>query len=233
MEGEGTAFTTLLGYLESAIESFPDRRTGNNCQYSIRDAALSAFSVFLIQFPSFLSHQQMMQESEGNNNAKTLFGVHEIPTEPCIRQLLDPVAPEHCYSVYADVQEMLSEHGKQEQEYRTLNDTYLMALDGTWFHSSEHIHCDKCSVKEHRDGRTTYYHSAITPVFVREGNNRVVAAEPEFIRPQDGSEKEDCENAAAKRWLEKMVAVLLVGDRRERGNHRCDGCSDCDFQENR
>jgi hypothetical protein len=29
----------------------------------------------------------------------------------------------------------------------------------------------------------------------------VIPLEPEFIVPQDGAEKQDCENAAAKRWL--------------------------------
>ena len=192
MGGGGAAFTTLLGHLESAIASFPDKRTGTNCHYTIRDAALSAFSVFHIQFPSFLSHQQVMQESRGENNAGTIFGIHEIPTDTCIRQLLDPIAAEYCFPVYADVHAMLADTGKLEQEYRTIFGTYLLALDGTWFHSSEQIHCDACSVKEHRDGRRTYFHSAITPVFVRAGTNRVISAEPEFIGPQDGETKQDC-----------------------------------------
>ncbi len=218
MGGEGGVFTTLLGYLEKAIKSFPDRRRGNNCHYTIRDAALSAFSVFHIQFPSFLSHQKMMQESKGNNNARTLFGVHEIPTDTHIRNLLDPVLPECCFSVFTDVHTLLSERGTFEAEYRTVLDTYLIALDGTWFHSSEQIHCDECSVKEHRDGRRTYFHSAITPVFVRAGTNRVIAAEPEFIGPQDGKTKQDCEINAAKRWIDGFggkyaeMGVTLLGD---------------------
>ena len=30
-----------------------------------------------------------------------------------------------------------------------------------------------------------------------------IALPPEFITPQDGHEKQDCENAAAKRWLKE------------------------------
>lgn len=218
MGGERSAFKTLIGYLEKTIESFPDRRTGHNCLYTIRDAALSAFSVFHTQFPSFLSHQQMMQEERGTNNAKTLYGISKIPTDTCIRILLDPVAPEYCFPVFTDVHTLLEKTGKLKQEYRTALNTYLLALDGTWFHSSETIHCDKCSVKEHRDGKRTYYHSAITPVFVRAGNNRVIAAEPEFIRPQDGEAKQDCEINAAKRWITGVgnkyasMGVTLLGD---------------------
>mgnify|MGYP006293051697 CR=1 FL=1 len=218
MGGEAGAFTALLGYLEKAIESFPDQRTGDNCVYSIRDAALSAFSVFHIQCPSFLSHQQLMQTDRGENNAKNLFGVHEIPTDTCIKMLLDPVAPQYCFPVYEKVHEMLAKNDILEREYRTVEDTYLLALDGTWFYSSEQIHCDSCSVKEHRDGRKTYYHSAITPVFVRAGTNRVIAAEPEFIMPQDGQTKQDCEINAGKRWISGVakkyasMGVTLLGD---------------------
>ena len=218
MGGEGTAFTTLLGYLESAIASFPDQRTGKNCLYTMRDAALAAFSVFYLQCPSFLAHQQLMHRQWGGDNVRTLFGVDAIATDNCIRYLLDPVAPQHCYSVYTDVHALLAERGNLKEEYRTALDTYLIALDGTWFHSSEQVHCDQCSVKVHRDGRTTYYHSAITPVFVRAGNNRVVAAEPEFIRPQDGERKQDCEINAAKRWIQgvgstySQMGVTLLGD---------------------
>ena len=36
---------------------------------------------------------------------------------------------------------------------------------------------------------------------VAPGHNQVVPLEPEFIVPQDGAEKQDCESRAARRWL--------------------------------
>ena len=35
------------------------------------------------------------------------------------------------------------------------------------------------------------------PVIVAPGENRVIALEPEFVQPQDGCEKQDCELLAA------------------------------------
>lgn len=64
----------------------------------------------------------------------------------------------------------------------------------------------------------TYFHSAITPVIVAPGNPNVIALTPEFITPQDGYDKQDCEQAAAKRWLIAYGAefedtpVTLLGD---------------------
>ncbi len=192
MGGEGSTFSTLLGILESAIRSFPDKRTGTNIRYSMRDVGLSGFSVFYMQCPSFLSHQALMQQEEGSNNPRTLFGVEEIPTDPQIRNLLDPVDPKHCFPVFQDVRSLAEERRLLEHYYHSSLDSYLLALDGTWFHSSESIHCPECLYKDHKDGRRTYYHSAITPVLVKPGNNRVISLEPEFILPQDGQEKQDC-----------------------------------------
>ena len=201
MGGEGGIFPTLLNALESTVCSFPDKRTGKNVRYGMRDAALSAFSVFFMQCPSFLSHQEFLQQEDGNNNAHTLFGIEKIPTDPQIRTLLDPVAPKYCFPVYRDVHALIEERGLLERQYQSSLESYLLALDGTWFHSSESIHCPKCLHKDHKDGRRTYYHSAITPVLVKPGNNRVIALEPEFIRPQDGQGKQQCEINAAKRWI--------------------------------
>ena len=63
-----------------------------------------------------------------------------------------------------------------------------------------------------------YYHSAVTPVLVAPGQPEVIALRPEFITPQDGHTKQDCEIAAAKRWLAANAtryrdgAVTLLGD---------------------
>lgn len=218
MGGGESTFIKLMGFLESVIKTFPDKRNGKNCVYTIRDASLSAFSVFHTQFPSFLSYQQIMQDNKGNNNAKTVYGVHEIPTDNCIRMLLDPIAPEFCYPIFNKVHSMLADHNIFKDEFYTELGTYTIALDGTWFHSSENIYCDACLTKEHRDGRITHYHSAVTPVFVKAGNNHVIATEPEFITSQDGKIKQDCEINAAKRWISNVgykyvhMGVTLLGD---------------------
>ena len=47
----------------------------------------------------------------------------------------------------------------------------------------------------------TYSHTALTPVLVKPGLDKVIPLAPEFVRPQDGVAKQDCELNAAKRWL--------------------------------
>jgi hypothetical protein len=73
--------------------SLPDPRTGMNGQYTMKDAVLSAFSVFFTQSPSFLGFQRDMERKKGKNNVSSLFGVFKIPTDAEIRNLMDPVDP--------------------------------------------------------------------------------------------------------------------------------------------
>ena len=73
--------------------------------------------------------------------------------------------------------------------FRSVNGTLLLALDGTEHFSSPAIRCECCSTRRHANGKTTYCHSALTPVLVRPGMDKVIALAPEFVTPQDGLAK--------------------------------------------
>jgi hypothetical protein len=204
-------------YLRRVLGGLPDPRTGDNTTYSMEDIGLGAFSVFFTQCPSFLAHQKTMRQAKGRSNAQSLFHLEKIPCDNHVRQTLDPVPPEELYPCYDEVFESLRQSGQLES-WRAVHDTILVAMDGTWYFSSDKIHCAHCSCLEHKTGDKTYYHSAVTPVIVTPGQPHAIPLRPEFITPQDGHTKQDCEIAASKRWLERSVAryaplkVTLLGD---------------------
>ncbi len=76
-----------------------------------------------------------------------------------------------------------------------------MAIDGTDSFSSEKISCPCCTTQKLKNGKTLHQHTAVTPVIVESGQPEVIPLPPEFVRPQDGQEKQDGELAAAKCWL--------------------------------
>jgi hypothetical protein len=94
----------------------------------------------------------------------------------------------------------------------------LVVLDGTQYFSSHNISCPQCARQTHSNGTTTYSHRMVTPVIVAPHQNKVLPLPPEFIVPQDGQAKQDCENAAAKRWLRQYAAayrpynITILGD---------------------
>lgn len=193
-------FNTIVGSFRQVLSSLPDKRTGKNSRYGMEDAALSAFSVFFTQTPSFLAYQRMMEGSKGHSNAQSLFGVHRIPSDNQIRTLLDPVKPEQVFPIFEEILQVLEQQG-QLKCFRSFANTLLMAIDGTEYFSSSQIHCPHCSTRQLQSGETYYFHSVVTPVIVCPGQSQVIPLVPEFVVPQDGHDKQDCENAAAKRWL--------------------------------
>src|SRR5207247_9192863 len=89
--------------------------------------------------------------------------------------------------------------------FRLLGDQRLVSLDGTTYLSSQTIPCPHCLTRQLANGHTLYYHPVITPVIVCPGRPEVIALPPEYIMPQDGQAKQDCEQEAGKRWISKAA----------------------------
>ena len=214
---EELALDRLVKRIKQSFGEFCDVRKGQNTQYDMVDAGMGAFSVFLTQSPSFLAHQEDLKRRKGRCNAESLFGMEQIPSDNQIRSLLDPVAPSYVAPVFRDIYHRLDRAAVLDG-FRSHAHCLLIAMDGTQYFSSKKIHCLNCSSRELSNGTTTYYHTVLTPVIVQAGNEHVIALEPEFITPQDGKEKQDCEIEAGKRWVEKCgdfyakQGVTILGD---------------------
>src|SRR6266480_566699 len=206
------AFTPdmLIGKVREITASLTDNRNGNNARYTIPDIFLSALSVFFMQCPSFLSYQESMERKYAMNNARNLFGIGKIPSDPQIRNVLDAFSPSVVFPVFEWCFDQLVKSGGITTFKSDLG--YLLALDGTQNFSSDTIHCKDCLTKtDKKTGKITYYHTAVTPVLVKPGEEHVLSLAPEFIIPQDGSEKQDCEINASKRLLLSHREQALKG----------------------
>lgn len=207
----------LVKVIQQSFGEFCDVRTGKNTQYDLVDAGMGAFAVFFTQSPSFLAYQQDLKRRKGRSNAESLFGMGQIPSDNQIRALLDPVAPSSVSGVFREIYHRLDRAGVLKG-YRSHADCLLIGVDGSEYFSSQKIHCDQCSCRELSNGKINYFHSVLTPVIVQPGNERVITLEPEFITPQDGKEKQDCEIEAGKRWVDKYgdfyakQGVTILGD---------------------
>ncbi len=218
MTKQALSLQSIMTYFRKRWSTAPDgRKPSNNAKYTVADGILAAFAVFFMQSSSFLEHQRLLQNKKGRSNARSLFQVEEIPSDPQIRNLADPLSSTYFQEDFWFLLDKL----KEDQlllKFRNELNTYAIALDGVNFFSSEKIACAKCLKREDRSGVEHFYHSAITPVFVKPGQSQVLPLPPEFIVPQDGSEKQDCERVAAKRWLAQQHkhfsdhSVTFLGD---------------------
>ncbi|WP_048710388.1 hypothetical protein [Microvirga massiliensis] len=186
--------------------ALPDTRTGDNWQYTMADIGLAAFAVFFAQSPSFLAHKRHLVEWHGHSNAQTLFGMAKIPTDNHIRARLDPITPDHFTPLFAEILTALEQSGGLTA-FRRLDEHVLIALDGTEYHRSTEVQCRHCATRTRTGQPTEYFHTVLCATLVAPGHDRVVPLAPEFMVPQDGHAKQDCESRAARRWLARHGAV--------------------------
>jgi hypothetical protein len=201
-----SALEDCLADLSTVCAGLPDRRKGPLPvgAYTMADIGLSAFSLFFMGSPSFLAHQRVLAEGQGRSNCQTLFGIAAIPSDNYIRQMLDgaPTAAFDALFIKATEKEGVL------APFQRLGGRTLIALDGTEHHCSRKVHCARCSTRQRTDGGSEYFHAFLGASIVAPGHQHVLPLPPEFIVPQDGAEKQDCERNAAKRWLTRHGASL-------------------------
>ena len=204
-------FTTNINNIEDT------RRLRSDIKYSFKDILLSAFSIFYFQSKSWLSFQRKMDTNKGSNNAKTIFGITDIPSDNHIRNILDKITPNSFKSVYESIHKYLNKIGLLKQ-FNFMDKYILVALDGTQYHSSKNISCNCCQTKTNSDtGEVHYYHSVLTPTIVHPDIRKVIPLMQEFISNDDGKDKQDCEVNASKRWLDNFTnstnkKLIILGD---------------------
>jgi len=188
----------LLGLLRSGFADLAEHRSGKP-DIALPDALMSAFALFALKSPSLLAFDQ--ERTEGNLH--TIYGIERVPCDTAMREILDPVEPEFLRPLFMHVFRAL-QRGKVLEEMGFVEGHYLLALDGTGYFSSNQIHCDSCLETHHRNGTITYRHQLLGAALIHPDKRAVIPLMPEPIIKQDGTEKNDCERNAAKRFITKL-----------------------------
>jgi hypothetical protein len=188
----------LFHLVRSGFANIPDPRCEDG-DISLTDALMSAFAMFSLKAPSLLAFDK--ERAEGNLH--TIYGIERAPCDTYMREMLDPVSPESVRPVFTGVFRQL-QRGKVLEPMMFLHGYYLLALDGTGYFSSKTVHCQSCLHKVHRNGSMTYSHQMLGAAIIHPDFRAVIPLMPEPIITQDGTEKNDCERNAAKRFIAKL-----------------------------
>ena len=191
---------SLIDNLKGLCATLPDHRKGENTVYDMADIGLAAFATFFMQSPSFLAQQTALARGRGTSNCQTLFQMTRIPTDNHIRALLDPVPPQQLFPMFSRTLAAL-EAGGGLAPFQRLGGHVLIALDGTEYFCSQKLSCPNCSSRKRANSKVEHFHQMVSAALVAPGHDRALPLEPEFITPQDGAEKQDCEARATARWL--------------------------------
>ncbi len=188
----------LFDFVRSGFANIPDDRRSDT-DIALTDALMAAFAMFSLTSPSLLAFDK--ERVEGN--LQTIYGIERAPCDTYMRERIDPVSPESLRPVFTGVFRQL-QRGKALEKMRCLDGHYVLALDGTGYFSSKTIHCESCLHKVHRNGSITYYHQMLGAAIIHPDVREVIPLMPEPIVKQDGTDKNDCERNAAKRFLAKL-----------------------------
>lgn len=207
---------SLFSLLRSGFDSLPDPRSRSDfVQVSLSDALMSAFAMFSLKDPSLLAFDHRRRDPL--DNFRSIYGILNVPCDSQMRDILDPVNPDHLRTSFADVFRRL-QRGKLLERFAYLDGCYLLSLDGTTYFSSTKIHCPSCLERHHRNGGVTYSHQLLGATLVHPDLKEVIPLAPEPIIQQDGQSKNDCERNATRRWLQQFrrehpqLPVIVVED---------------------
>jgi hypothetical protein len=190
---------SLLAQLRAVCATFPDTRKGRGGNIAVADFGLSAFALFFMQNASFLAFQRALEKGQGRSNCESLFGIGTIPSDNYIRDMLDGVDPALLQPCFERMEQLLAAP-LLRASFARLDDRILIAWDGTEYFCSQKLGCPHCLTRKRANGKVESYHTLLAATAVAPGHAKVVPLFPEFIAPQDGAEKQDCERNAAKRW---------------------------------
>jgi hypothetical protein len=198
---------SLVAGLRAVCAGFPDSRKGRRGNIAMADFGLSAFALFFMQSASFLAFQRGLEQGHGRSNCQTLFGIEKIPSDNYIRDMLDAADPALLQPGFERMEQLLAAPPLR-QAFGRLADRTLIAWDGTEYFCSQKLGCPHCLTRKRANGNVESYHTMLAATVVAPGHTKVVPLFPEFIAPQDGAEKQDCERNAVKRWHAKHADRL-------------------------
>lgn len=206
----------LVSSVYHQFKKIKDPRTlPNTVPISFTDVLMSGLAVFGLKFPSLLKYDQHREALDAN--LKTLYHINRPPSDTYLRERLDELNPGFLRPAFKKIFSHL-QRGKYLERFEFLDGYYLLSIDGTGEFSSSLVHCEQCCKKEHKDGTVTYYHQMLGGCIVHPDQSNVIPLCAEPIQNGDGSEKNDCERNAAKRFIEHFkrehphLKVIVIAD---------------------
>ena len=125
----------LFSDLHDKFKKVLDLRSGNK-RVSLQGALMSGFAMFSLKCPSLLSFEE--KNKTDGSNLKTIYGINDIPCDTQMRTILDDVNPEHLRPAFKTIFKHL-QRGKVLEKFTSIDDHYLISLDGTQYFISEKI----------------------------------------------------------------------------------------------
>lgn len=214
------SFDAVRCLLSRTFHQMPDRRASDQVRYPMHDTLMSAYAMFFFQYPSLLKYQQVMKQQRQRCNLETIFGVHAVPSDTQMRQILDGAPSDPLRRLLSVLFERVRRAGWSERFKTSLpeGDFYTMVLDGSEHLHSTTIECPLCLRQSDANGTVHSSHKVLCGTLVKASSHQILPIEVEAIQNGDGQDKQDCELKAAYRLVPRLrrehpkLPLIVCGD---------------------
>jgi hypothetical protein len=219
------AFThsALLSRVRAEFNETSKNTLRTNGGISLSDCLMSGLAIFSLKYKSLLKFEEdKASEDMVKINLQTLYGVKKAPCDTYLRERLDDESL--LMQIRQSFASLLStlQRSRVLEDWKFLDNKFLISLDGSGFFSSTNVHCKCCCEKVTNKGtdkeETTYHHQMLVGSIVSPSMKQVLPIGFEPIVKADGAKKNDCERNCAKRWMEHFrkehpkLPTVIVAD---------------------
>jgi hypothetical protein len=221
VEGSALSGNAIFHFLHQKFKKVRDYRNPLWVEIPLSDFLMSSFAIFSLKFSSLLKFEEAMRERRGFSNLNTLFHVSRVPSDTQMRTVLDEIEPDQLRPMFSALFAR-AQRAKCLEDFKFLNNHYLVSADGSNYFSSNEIHCSSCLTTrtKDKDGKeqVLYSHKMLAASVVHPDKNTVIPLCPEPIQRQHGQTQNDSEQAAMSRFVKAFredhpkLKVILLGD---------------------
>jgi hypothetical protein len=202
-QGTSLSADAIISSLRNQFKKIKDFRDPGRIEISMVDCVMSAYAIFAFKFPSLLNFEKQMKVVRNFSNLQSLFKVERIPSDTRMREIVDEVDPEDLRPAFKALFSKV-QSANILKTFKSVNSSYLLAIDGTGHFSSDAVFCEQCLERKTSDEDKLYHHQTLSGAIVHPDKQQVIPVCPEAIRKQDGASKHDSERSAMKRFLIKF-----------------------------
>jgi hypothetical protein len=201
--------------LIETLDSMPDYR-GKRATYSMSEIVLAGVTMFLFKEGSRNQLNEDREEDQFRRNYKTMFGLR-LPHLDTVSDVMNKLDTDLLESCRRDVIKYLLDK-RTLHKFCLLGKYFTIAIDGSGVYAFDKQPYAGCPSKTSKKGKTTWNQNVLEAKIVCSNGFRLSIA-TEWLKNEDGSLKQDCEQKALKRLVERLkrdfprlpICILLDG----------------------
>jgi hypothetical protein len=223
---QSLTLAAMIALLSTTCGPIPDIRQPDRINYRLHDTLMRGCAMRCFQPPSLLAFQRKMPQRRGRCHLETLCGVHEGPSDPQLREIVDGVPPEVRRQVVPELFAKGRRAGWAKEFHSTVpsgyhqGDSSSAMREGSDYFPSTNLACPGGLQRTDAHGEGHFRQTRVAATLVKAGSHRVFPLDVEEVRNSEGQDKHDGEVHAATRLILRLrrdhppLPLILGGDAR-------------------